>query len=126
MRRWRHILLGSVCGFCCSADTFVVGPTPAPGQIGPPAYIGTVVPFYIIQSGWSSMRYEQVYSNSLFTNVPAENIYVTSFRYNDYPWWRKKSCVKSKEGVSGFCDENNKPQALERRYTHENEQRPRH
>jgi len=31
------------------------------------------------------MRYQQVYSASLFTNVPAECIYLTSFRYEDYP-----------------------------------------
>src|SRR5207248_650911 len=58
------------------------GPTPPAVSIPSPPWTRTVAPFFIIQSGWTSMRYQQIYSASLFTNVPAECIYITSFRFN--------------------------------------------
>src|ERR1044071_31279 len=85
MRRWLFIVPAVACVVCCQADVDGIGPPQPPGPIGPPSYTRTQIPFYIIESGWTSVRYQQVYSASIFTNVPAECIYITSFRFVDYP-----------------------------------------
>src|SRR6185437_8721196 len=67
---------------CCPAATFdVLAPPPVPVENS----TSTTAPFVIMRSGWTSMRYQQVYSGSLFTNVPPEYVYITRFGYNYYP-----------------------------------------
>jgi hypothetical protein len=64
-------------------DTSVLAP-PMRGPIGSPPQTTTLLPFAIQQSGLfggpviPSMRYQQVYSASLFTNVDPTLIYVTT------------------------------------------------
>src|SRR5438876_9918174 len=82
LKGWLLMLLAVASVGTCAADVIAGGPTPPVVSIPFPPWTRTVVPFFIIQAGWTSMRYQQIYSASLFTNVPAECIYVTSFRFN--------------------------------------------
>ena len=72
---------------CLHADDLVLGPNPGPSGTA------SIFPFLIKQLGGAStptMRYQQVYSSSLFTNVNPASIYVTSFEFRtaDFvtPW----------------------------------------
>ncbi len=80
-------LLFGICQWC-HADVFINGPTPPP--FGDPSEIGTQLPFLIketVPEGSSpapTMRYQQVYDRSLFTNVDARFIYVSTVAFFIY------------------------------------------
>src|SRR5438445_8006219 len=80
MKRW---LVGfSVAAVClpCGSDSFVLAPTPS-GPVGNPYDTSTVAPFLIWEIGWTSMRYQQVYNSSSFTNVDPSLIYITTITF---------------------------------------------
>src|SRR5262245_45730016 len=81
MKQWLFMLLAMAPIARCRADVFAGGPTPPVVSIPSPPWTRIVSPFFIIQSGWTSIRYQQVYKATLFTNVPAECIYITSFGF---------------------------------------------
>src|SRR5262249_50460401 len=88
MRQWLLIVLLGGTGQFCRGDTFVFGPTPPPGPIGGPTQTGTIYPFLIkeILAGPTApkptMRYQQVYNASLFTNLDPGLIYVTTLTFS--------------------------------------------
>src|SRR5262245_30133436 len=85
MNRSLLVLLASAWGVACMADVVVGTPRTPHGVVTLPPWTNTYLPFVIMRAGFSSMRYQQVYSASLFTNVPAECIYITRLGYNYYP-----------------------------------------
>lgn len=61
------------------ADAFVGAPSaPSPGPMETPS----VLPFAINWAGFSSMRYQQIYNASLFTNVGSDFIYITTLTFH--------------------------------------------
>ena len=82
VKGWLPIMLAVSSVGTCAADVIAVGPTPPVASIPSPPWTRTVVPFFIVQAGGTSMRYQQIYRASLFTNVAVESIYITSFRFN--------------------------------------------
>src|SRR5437016_150852 len=68
----------------CRADVFIIAPTPPGGQVGGPGWVETFFPFFLQQitvSPFSSMRYQQVYNSSVFSNVAPRCIYVTTLTF---------------------------------------------
>src|SRR5579859_1863537 len=80
--RWAFacVLVGGLVPQLSRADEFVGGPTPGI------TYTSTVVPFLIQELGYTSMRYQQVYNSSLFTNIDASLVYVTTMKFYMYPY----------------------------------------
>ena len=69
MKSWLVTLLISAAFQPCPAETYdVIAPTRGP--IGGPADTATLMPFLIKYAFLSSMRYQQIYAASSFTNVP--------------------------------------------------------
>src|SRR5258708_5146034 len=90
MRQWLLILLLGVAGQECRGDDFFTGPTAPPGPVGGPTWTGTILPFLIKETclfctNKPTMRYQQVYNSSLFTNGSLGSVYVTTMTfYGDY------------------------------------------
>ena len=61
-------------------DVFIIAPTPT-GPLPGPSYVATFFPFFLQQIQLTSMRYQQVYSASVFSNVPPECLYVTTLTF---------------------------------------------
>ncbi|HEV2209970.1 MAG TPA: hypothetical protein VG167_14410 [Verrucomicrobiae bacterium] len=70
-------LLTAVMECCqwCRAESFVLAPTPGT------TYLSNALPFLVKDSGYPSLRYQQVYNSSLFTNVDPACIYVTTMTF---------------------------------------------
>src|ERR1051325_2437582 len=87
MRRLVMVILLSAFRQICCADAFIIGPTPPPGSIGGPTEVGTIYPFLIKQldlhptAPKPTMRYQQVYNSSLFTNLDPSLIYVSTLTF---------------------------------------------
>jgi hypothetical protein len=77
------LVLVLLAGFAprCHADVFVGAPTGPGGQVGGPGWTETFFPFFLQQIQLNSMRYQQVYNASVFSNVPPESIYVTTLTF---------------------------------------------
>ena len=76
--RWLlALLLATTDGLCC-ADVFIIGPFPPPGGQG---NTDTFFPFFLQQIRLQSMRYQQVYNASVFSNVPPECIYISTLAF---------------------------------------------
>jgi len=72
------MIIGAIVRMCL-ADAFVGAPTRAP--VGGPADTSSVFPFLVKQMLLSSMRYQQIYAASSFTNVPKECTYITTLTF---------------------------------------------
>lgn len=59
----------------CLGDAFVIAPTPTGGTTE------SLFPFFLQQVQLTSMRYQQVYNASVFSNVAPECIYVTTLTF---------------------------------------------
>ncbi|HXT40457.1 MAG TPA: hypothetical protein VN887_10595 [Candidatus Angelobacter sp.] len=81
MKRWLLTLFIGAIHECCPADAFIIAPTPPPGPGPGPAYTATFFPFFLQQIQLNSMRYQQVYNASVFTNVAPECIYITTLTF---------------------------------------------
>ncbi len=81
IKAWLTLLFFSAVNLPCRADAFIIAPTPPPGPVTGPGYIETFFPFFLQQIQLSSMRYQQVYNASVFSNVPPECIYVTTLTF---------------------------------------------
>ena len=86
------LLLATISVWCRADSVAIVAPTPS-GPVGNPYDTATVFPFLIKQinvSPFSSLRYQQVYNASVFTNVDAEFVYITAFGFRvepgQFPW----------------------------------------
>src|SRR2546430_17153111 len=66
----------------CLGDALVIAPAPPPGPVGGPGYTETFFPFFLQQIQLKSLRYQQIYSASLFSNVPPECIYITTLTFS--------------------------------------------
>ena len=75
IKKWLVVLFLSAIDLQCRGDAFIIAPTPT----GPEAE--TFVPFFLQQVRLTSMRYQQVYDASVFSNVPPECIYVTTLTF---------------------------------------------
>jgi len=89
MRRWLLTLLIYAIHESCRADCVVPSPTPA-GPVGNPYDSETLLPFLIKQVGATSLRYQQVYNASVFTNIDRACVYITLFGFSmdrsGLPW----------------------------------------
>lgn len=66
----------------CFGDALIIAPTP--GAVGGPTDTATPIPFLtrmITVAPFHSMRYQQVYNASLFTNVDSSLIYISTFTF---------------------------------------------
>jgi hypothetical protein len=91
---WFAVLFLTGVDLQCGADAFIVAPTP--GAVGGPTDTASFLPFLIKQitvSPFSSMRYQQVYDASVFTNVDPNLIYITTLTFflddfgkGAFPW----------------------------------------
>jgi hypothetical protein len=83
MSRVSIILVLVSAGRIGLADDFERSPTLGPGPMtnGAANNVQTPFPFLIKQARWASMRYQQVYAASSFTNVPADFVYLTTISF---------------------------------------------
>jgi hypothetical protein len=84
------LLLALGSAQACGADVFIIAPDPY-GTVGGSNETGTIYPFLVKQiqalpnpPPVPTIRYQQVYNSSLFTNVDPQIIYVTSLRFYGY------------------------------------------
>lgn len=68
-----------VGSYLARADDYVLAPTPRTFY-----YTSNTYPFLIKQNHLTSMRYQQVYNGSLFTNISSNSIYVTLLKFYIY------------------------------------------